>query len=173
MVTYYSRKINSFLQILDFIPQVKDGSGYIRPPSEFKELCFDTKDEASSVFCLFNSSLYRWFIDAVTDGSHLNRREINYFLFNPKQFSALQPVINILAAELHDSLIANSQIRVMKYPHDTLTVQCIIPKYSKPIIDRIDSLLAEHYGFTQEELDFIINYDSKYRMGKELESGEE
>ena len=26
-------------------------------------------------------------------------------------------------------------------------------------------VLAEHYGFTDEELDFIINYDIKYRMG--------
>ena len=25
-----------------------------------------------------------------------------------------------------------------------------------------------HYGFTEEELDFIINYDIKYRMGDEL-----
>jgi hypothetical protein len=25
--------------------------------------------------------------------------------------------------------------------------------------------LAKHYGFTDEELDFIINYDIKYRMG--------
>jgi hypothetical protein len=32
--------------------------------------------------------------------------------------------------------------------------------------------LASQYGFTEEELDFIINYDIKYRMGKELE-GEE
>jgi hypothetical protein len=23
-----------------------------------------------------------------------------------------------------------------------------------------------HYGFTDEELDFIINYDIKYRMGR-------
>jgi hypothetical protein len=38
---------------------------------------------------------------------------------------------------------------------------------SKPIIDQIDCLLAEHYGFTDEELDFIINYDIKYRMGRE------
>ena len=36
---------------------------------------------------------------------------------------------------------------------------------SKPIIDEIDRVLAEHYGFTDEELDFIINYDIKYRMG--------
>jgi hypothetical protein len=29
--------------------------------------------------------------------------------------------------------------------------------------------LAKHYGFSEEELDFIINYDIKYRMGGELE----
>ena len=46
-------------------------------------------------------------------------------------------------------------------------------KKSKSIIDEIDTLLAKHYGFTDEELDFIINYDIKYRMGKELESEEE
>jgi hypothetical protein len=28
--------------------------------------------------------------------------------------------------------------------------------------------LTEHYGFTEAELDFIINYDIKYRMGKAL-----
>ena len=39
------------------------------------------------------------------------------------------------------------------------------PSNSKPIIDEIDRVLAEHYGFTDEELDFIINYDIKYRMG--------
>ena len=39
-------------------------------------------------------------------------------------------------------------------------------KMSKPIIDEIDTVLAEHYGFTDEELDFIINYDIKYRMGR-------
>ena len=42
------------------------------------------------------------------------------------------------------------------------------PKLSKPIIDEIDKVLASHYGFTEEELDFIINYDIKYRMGDEL-----
>ena len=29
-------------------------------------------------------------------------------------------------------------------------------------------LLAGHYGLTEEELDFIVNYDVKYRMGDEL-----
>lgn len=42
---------------------------------------------------------------------------------------------------------------------------------SKPIIDEIDRALARHYGLSDEELDFIINYDVKYRMG--ASAGEE
>jgi hypothetical protein len=45
------------------------------------------------------------------------------------------------------------------------------PSKSKPILDEIDTVLAEHYGFTAEELDFILNYDIKYRMGRD--AGEE
>jgi len=51
------------------------------------------------------------------------------------------------------------------------------PREAKPIIDEIDCILAKHYGFTDEELDFIINYDIKYRMGDVLfenhEAGED
>jgi hypothetical protein len=28
-------------------------------------------------------------------------------------------------------------------------------------------VLARHYGFTAEELDYILNYDIKYRLGAE------
>ncbi len=31
------------------------------------------------------------------------------------------------------------------------------------------SALADHYGFTREELDFIINYDIKYRLGADAD----
>ena len=36
---------------------------------------------------------------------------------------------------------------------------------SKLLIDEIDTILAKHYGFTEEELDFVLNYDIKYRLG--------
>ena len=54
----------------------------------------------------------------------------------------------------------------------TMNVQVFQPRESKPIIDEIDELLAKHYGFTEEELDFIINYDIKYRMGDKLNDAE-
>jgi hypothetical protein len=54
-----------------------------------------------------------------------------------------------------------------------MKIQCIYPKFSKPIIDNIDKVLARHYGFTEEELDFIVNYDIRYRMGRGAEGGVE
>ena len=66
-----------------------------------------------------------------------------------------------------NDLRKNSEERQMKFRHDTLTVQCILPKHSKSIMNKIDRALAAHYGFTDEELDFIINYDIKYRMGRD------
>ena len=39
--------------------------------------------------------------------------------------------------------------------------------------DEMNHVLAQHYGFTDEELDFIINYDIKYRMRREAWQKEE
>jgi len=40
------------------------------------------------------------------------------------------------------------------------------------IIDEFVAVLARHYGFTVEDFDFIINYDIKYRLGRESEGDE-
>lgn len=45
-------------------------------------------------------------------------------------------------------------------------------RFSKDQIDKIDIFLAGLFGFTDEETDFIINYDIKYRMGGVDEEGE-
>lgn len=69
--------------------------------------------------------------------------------------------------------IKNCEITTYNYKDNCeVTFAQFFPYKSKAIIDEIDTVLAEHYGFTAEELDFIINYDIKYRMGKELENGE-
>jgi len=44
---------------------------------------------------------------------------------------------------------------------------------AKPILDHCDRVLARQYGFTEEDLDFISNYDIKYRMGRDAEDDDE
>ncbi|MGQ9689638.1 MAG: hypothetical protein ACUVXF_12780, partial [Desulfobaccales bacterium] len=67
-------------------------------------------------------------------------------------------------------IIVNSKLKTCKYKSTGFVeYQEFYPRLSKLIIDQIDQILAKHYGFTDEELDFIINYDIKYRMGAEAE----
>ncbi len=72
-----------------------------------------------------------------------------------------------------DDFRKNSKILNMNYEDwGAMKIQCIYPKFSKPILDEIDRVLARHYGFTAEELDFIINYDIKYRLGRDTSQDE-
>ena len=41
------------------------------------------------------------------------------------------------------------------------------------VFDNIDQVPAKYYGFTDEKLDFIINHDIKYRIGRDAGRGEE
>ena len=99
----------------------------------------------------------------------MNKREVDAFPIDLATLAQGQSrtALTVLAANLMNDLRHPSEERVMKFKHDVLTVQCIYPKASKPILDEIDRVLATHCGFTAEELDFIINYDFKYRMGRE------
>ena len=88
-----------------------------------------------------------------------------------KMSNLLLVELNQLARRLMDDLKENSQIkiRVFKATGKAELQEFSVAK-SKPIIDEIDRVLARHYGFTDAELDFIIHYDIKYRMGRDAES---
>lgn len=119
---------------------------------------------------VLNSNLFFWFITIFSDCRHVNKREVDHFPIDLNRLAKgpLFPSINAITKNLMHDLKKSSDNKVMRFAHDKLTVQCIYPKRSKPIIDEIDRVLAKHYDFTDEELDFIINYDIKYRMGGNL-----
>jgi hypothetical protein len=172
---FYSRKVGYFLQVLDFAPRVLDGKGRLRPPSEFKALRFESQDHAELALCCMNANLFYWFVTVFSDCRHVNKREVDAFPIDLHALTASRaqkPLLKLANALMQD-LERNSVDRRMRFQHDTLIVQCIYPKVSKPILDEIDQVLARHYGFTEEELDFIINYDIKYRMGRGAEGGDE
>jgi hypothetical protein len=59
---------------------------------------------------------------------------------------------------------------VVRKRNDGVEFQEFYPSKSKAILDEIDRVLARHYSFTPEEVDFILNYDTKYRLGRDSES---
>lgn len=108
-----------------------------------------------------------------TNCRDLNPSDLKNF---PVAFSKIGVDVKSDLERLTDTLMIDYQKNSeMKEKKSKLTgevsYQEFYPRLSKPILDAIDTLLASHYGFTPEELDFIINYDIKYRMGRG--SGEE
>ncbi len=167
-IIYYTRKVHSFLNILDFVPKIINQHGKQRAPSEQKILLFRTRLEAQAALCALNSTLFRWFLTTFSDCRNLNKREVLGFPVDLSKIVRTHPQELIsLSTQLSSSLKEHSELRRMRFGSEVLDVQCIIPRHSKPIIDQIDRVLAQHYGFTDEELDFIINYDIKYRMGRD------
>jgi hypothetical protein len=95
-----------------------------------------------------------------------SEREINNFPIGKLSDENLTK-INELEVLLKKDYKKNKEIKNRTYESGLIYYEEYYPAKSKPIIDEIDKVLAKHYGFTDEELDFIINYDIKYRMGSE------
>ena len=156
-----------FVQILDFVPTIYDANRMTREPSELKLVRFQTSEVRDIFLALLNSNLFYWYLTVSSDCRNLNQREVHSIRFDVENASAkIVRQLRNWVVDLMEDFHRHSKLVEMTYPDlGTLVIQCIYPKFSKSIIDKIDRVLAQHYGFTDEELDFIINYDIKYRMG--------
>jgi hypothetical protein len=134
-------------------------------------ISLDKKEMPGQFAAIFSSSLFWWWYTITSNLRDLNPTDLSGFKFDNTLIgnSDLIEVANQYIKDIN----ANSTMltRIQKNTGKTQTQSFKISK-SKPIIDEIDKVLAKHYEFTEEDLDFIINYDIKYRMGGELE-GEE
>lgn len=162
---YYTRKLSWFVQVTPFIPLILDAQGQARAPSELKTLHFAFPTHALVAFVALNSNLFYWLITTGSDCRNLNRREVQNF---PLDLSSLDPALVQelcqLSQQLAEDLRAHSCLQKMTIQgQGRLTIQCMHPARSKPLIDEVDRLLARHYALSAEELDFLLHYDEKYR----------
>lgn len=159
-----------FTRVTDFIPYFWNEKEGNKISVSLKEYSFCTEEDAKLSCSILNSSIfYFWFI-VLSDCRHLNAREVDNF---PIGFNTMNKSIKHDLLQLEYQLMCDyekNKNRKEAYYKSTgkVVYDEYFPKKSKPIIDKIDKVLAKHYGFTDEELDFIINYDIKYRMGEEL-----
>jgi len=72
-----------------------------------------------------------------------------------------------LSKLLMDEYKQNSILKDAIYRTGNVKFQIFYPAKSKSTIDKIDYLLSQYFNLNTEELDFIINYDIKYRMGND------
>ena len=129
------------------------------------------KEHLRPVIAALSSDLFWWWYTVTSNVRDLNPFDIQNFTL--PESAIADPDLQTLGTRYLQDLDKNSTmlVREQKQTGTTETQSFKIQK-SKPIINEIDTVLAKHYGFTDEELDFIINYDIKYRMGRDAGEGE-
>jgi hypothetical protein len=117
---------------------------------------------------ILNSTTYYLFYCIYTDGRHINPSDVYDFPLHLDNYSEQTlSKLEQLSISLEQCMITNTS----KWRKSELLIDSVNSAACKHILDQTDITLAQHYGFTDEELDFIINYDIKYRMGRD--DGEE
>lgn len=116
---------------------------------------------------LISSSTFWWYYSVHFDMYNLKDYMIWGFPFSGPDVGVASR-IDALGGELVTSLERNAVVQtIQSKTRGTVQQKIYVARKSKPIIDEIDAVLAQHYHFTDEELDFLVNYDIKYRLGAE------
>jgi hypothetical protein len=118
---------------------------------------------APYAICILNSQLAYWYWIVSSDCYRFTKTDaLNLTVPDSIKYQRFEKLSTRLLTSYEENAIIQS--KTARNGKVTKEKQ-FFPARSKSILDEIDTLLAEHYGFTEEELDFIINYDIKYRMG--------
>ena len=162
---FYQEATQYWTKVTLGLPYFKK-NGVVGPPAHGRYVYLPDSRTAHVVCAILNSSIFYAYFIAHGDCFHLSDRLVGSFPVtgNMVRDAALvrlnKKLMRDLRAEACDKTIRTRG-------GDRITYAEYQVHKSKSIIDEIDSTLTRHYGFTDEELDFIINYDIKYRMGRE------
>ena len=148
---------------------------FVTGSSEEKIIHLLPEIDKYAIIAALSSDLWWWYFTITSDCRHLGNRDIETFPFDPREMTShQQKSLSDLGKQYVKDLKRNAVDAVRVYKGKK-SVDCLSFRVnqSKSILDDIDRVLARHYGFTAEELDFILNYDIKYRLGRENESDAE
>jgi len=166
---YWHRIAGYFIKALDFTPYFWSNRDGVKKSDDYKLFGLRRADDKPLILSVMNSSLFHWFWFSVSDGYHCGKQNVLDYPIELENVSdRIHNTLSYLSQKLMKDLKNNAQRRCRTQRTTEVEYDEFRPGLSKPIMDEIDQVLAQHYGFTDEELDFIINYDIKYRMGDEL-----
>jgi len=170
---YAHRIVAHYIKAFDFIPFFKSERDGQKRSEDYKPFPLLTQTELEAFTGLLNSSVfYLWFI-AYSDVFHCGRELILDF---PADISTL--------AE-SDSFVTKTSA-LMRAHRETAVRRAIpykatgmveydefYPREVKNDIDNVDLVLAPLVGLSASQMDYIINYDIKYRMGQSAEGDDD
>jgi hypothetical protein len=168
--SFWYRNFGNFYFKLAFIGEPKfivDGKQ--KKSSTISQVFVSEETNPEIFVSIIGSTLFYWYWVLFSDLYHLTKTDIKRFPLNINALNSLlkQKLIG-LGKDLIESNYENAKWCTYNKKSGVTCFWQFWSQPSKPIIDEIDKILADHYGFSNKELNFLQNYDIKYRMGDEL-----
>jgi very-short-patch-repair endonuclease len=117
---------------------------------------------------LINSDIFFWYWQSLGDCYHITNKE-THSISIPIIENNNYTILSKIAKNVENDLLKNMKVISTNEKTGISQQEEFYPKLSKGLINELSTVLGSGYLFTEEELDFIINYDIKYRMGKQNE----
>lgn len=148
---------------LPFEPESNTRSGR---SNHYHRIVCPTHENAMALCAILNSSTFYYFFKSISNCRDFGVKELYVFPLSKLNIGSRAELCN-LGLELGSRLKRTAKDCSRVYPSGKIQYKEYYPAISKNIIDKIDLVLGKEYHFTDEELDFIINHDIKYRMGRD------
>lgn len=129
---------------------------------EYKTLYTKSEEEQMIILAILNSSTFYFYWVLSSDCWHLTNSTLNSFKVELSKLSNSERIKIIqLSKDLLEDLEKNK-----KYIGSKQTEYEYKHKYSKSIIDKIDDNIANIFGLSNIEVEYIKRYTEKYRTNK-------
>ncbi len=161
---YYRTTGGLYWKIFTSFPPTFKVNGVPGHSSRETNFSLENKIWVLSVISSLSSDLFWWWYSITSNLRDLNPADLKGF---PITKNVLNDEMLIhLGKKYIEDLKNNSSMLVREQRQTGHTeTQSFKVQRSKPIIDEIDRILGKHYRLNDTEIDFITNYDIKYRMG--------
>ena len=161
----YHRSPVFWIRSMDFEPYFNSATKQ-RSTDHLRDIYCESPSIARRVGAILNSTIFFFWFTVQGNCRNIAGPDILEFPAPDLESGALDGLEDVFDTLMSD-LRTNSRTRVYNYSKSgRVEYQEFYPGNSKPIIDEIDRILAGKYDLTEGELDFIINYDIKYRLGQ-------
>jgi len=162
---YVHRIPYNYVKAFDFEPYFWNEIDGRKKSEDYKPYYLKDNKYKEVVIAILNSNVFFWWWYTLFEGYHCGRHEVQSFPVGLDDMpDSWIKMIKKLASSLMRDVFDKKTRKTCQYKNTGKVVYDeFYPRLSKSIINEIDRFLSEHYEFTDDELDFIINYDIKYR----------
>jgi hypothetical protein len=136
----------------------------------------NSQERAFVLTAILSSSTFYFFYKLISNCRDLGQKELRLFplgVLHPAREARLAQLGRLLAQRLKNT----AERRTRRYASEQgiykVSYEEYYPARARELLDEVDCVLAEHYGFSDEELDFLLHCDLKYRLNERyLTSGQ-